>query len=256
MRSCILAGIILVRMPSSVLAAEQSIMPTDEPYDWSGPYAGVSIGYGWGKSDFHDAEYNVALPVYPPYDVRVSSDGVVAGLHAGYNWQQGSVVFGIEGEVGFLNLKGSAYPAPDPFGIPYDTRGIVKADWNTAITGRLGIASDRTLFFAKGGAAYSGGKFSFVDECIGDFVNPPGCGPSTYDARKTFGFGYVLGAGVEHAVDDRWSVKLDYSYLAFGKQKASAVVGGDPSGGYYGQEKSVEADLTAQAVKFSINYHF
>jgi hypothetical protein len=62
--------------------------------------------------------------------------------------------------------------------------------------------------------------------------------------------------GGSNAADVVGTARLDYSYLNFGKGKASAVVGGDPAGGCYGQVKSVEADLEGHVVKFGISHRF
>lgn len=253
----VLAGCFLLVSPLSALAGDRALPPQPEVsvHDWSGAYLGANIGYGWGGSEFYDGEYNVA-PGFPPYSFDVDSDGLLGGVQAGYNWQRGKLLYGLEADFGYLNLDGSAYPPPDPTGMPYDTRGVIDGGWYAGLGARLGYAHDRTLFFVKAGGVYTDASFSVIDDCSSDFINPPGCGPSTYHASKRLGFGYLLGAGIEHAINDRWSVKLDYSYMGFGKEKASAVVGGDPVGGYFGQTKSVKADLSVHTVKAGINVHF
>jgi outer membrane immunogenic protein len=55
---------------------------------WSGPYAGVSLGYGF-SGDTRDKTYSNS----------VGTDGFVAGAFAGYNYQTGNVVAGVEGSL-------------------------------------------------------------------------------------------------------------------------------------------------------------
>src|SRR3954465_9957319 len=52
-------------------------------YSWAGPYIGGNLGYAWGKVD-----NNLTKP-----------SGVSGGVQAGYNWQNGPFVFGVEGDV-------------------------------------------------------------------------------------------------------------------------------------------------------------
>lgn len=51
------------------------------------------------------------------------------GLQAGYNWQHGRLVWGVEGEIGYLDIDDSRLqPGSDPFGDPYDASGTVDGD--------------------------------------------------------------------------------------------------------------------------------
>ena len=57
---------------------------------WTGLYLGVNAGYGWGV------------------DSNPSTDGFLAGMYAGYNWQFGSAVLGVEGDYSFASLESGA----------------------------------------------------------------------------------------------------------------------------------------------------
>ena len=41
------------------------------------------------------------------------------------------------------------------------------------------------------------------------------------DAATVNRFGYMLGAGVEYALTPQWSVKAEYEYLDFGRQRTT-----------------------------------
>src|SRR4051794_21204071 len=82
---------------------------------WSGAYVGFNVGYAWGSSH---ATTSVADPgtYFLPASVAqiaaagagtVNSKGFTGGVQAGYNWQFGRVVFGIEADANALSLKGS-----------------------------------------------------------------------------------------------------------------------------------------------------
>src|ERR1700709_1570255 len=60
--------------------------PVNQPlnaYSWAGPYLGGNLGYAWGSVDNN--------PTNP--------SGFQGGVQAGYNWQNGPWVFGVEGDV-------------------------------------------------------------------------------------------------------------------------------------------------------------
>ena len=56
--------------------------------DWSGPYLGAQLGYDWGRTRVLD---NGVLT-----EPGARTNGALGGALAGYNWQNGLFVFGIE----------------------------------------------------------------------------------------------------------------------------------------------------------------
>ncbi|MCW5688136.1 MAG: autotransporter domain-containing protein, partial [Pseudolabrys sp.] len=80
-------------------------MPTKAPayiapiYNWSGFYAGINGGGGWGNA-------SVSGPLSTGGDFDTSG-GLIGGT-LGYNFQMNQVVFGLEGDVDWSNLKGDA----------------------------------------------------------------------------------------------------------------------------------------------------
>jgi opacity protein-like surface antigen len=91
------------------------------------------------------------------------------------------------------------------------------------VTGRIGYAVDRSLFYVKGGAAWTRGTVDmFVNR------NPKGVFTSTSSFVTP---GWTVGAGVEYALASAWSVKLEYDYLGFRDQDvATPYVPGNPFG--------------------------
>ncbi len=94
--------------------------PYSQPYtvtqplsnSWMGPYIGGNLGYGWGE-----VSNNGTNPA-----------GVLGGIQAGYNYQSGQLVVGIEGD---LQLTGAEDTfAPWKFSNP----------WFGTVRGRIGYA--------------------------------------------------------------------------------------------------------------------
>jgi hypothetical protein len=72
-------------------------------YDWTGLYGGLHAGGVWGNVIVTD-DVNDGVPPGPfPY----SAAGAFGGGTAGLNWQMGSIVTGIEGDLGYMALSGA-----------------------------------------------------------------------------------------------------------------------------------------------------
>lgn len=245
-----LLAAVLVNSPAKASDPIELQPEQSTPYDWSGAYIGANIGYGWAKSGFVDDEYNGGFTGFPTLYWDVKSKGLTYGAQAGYNFQRDSFVYGLEAELGYHRLKGAAIqPGVDDFGVPYDAYGTIKGGIYGGLNLRLGYAADNTLFFTKAGLLYSNAKVGFYDDCsIGT------CGPGILDAEDKLGFGYQLGAGVEHALNDKWTIKAEYVFQDFGKAEPRAIV--TNGGSFEGLEKGASADLTSHIVRVGLNYRF
>ena len=58
--------------------------------------------------------------------------------------------------------------------------------------------------------------------------------------------GYAVGGGMEWALVDNWTAKVEYLYLDFGNE---SYFGGPAAGGF-------DADVSAHTVKVGLNYRF
>ncbi|MDH7795588.1 MULTISPECIES: outer membrane protein [unclassified Beijerinckia] len=193
MRKILLTAAALSAMASTAMAADlprRAPAPAPAPiyvapiFTWTGFYVGGQIGGGWGRSELAGFGYN--------------ANGVVGGLHAGYNQQFGMIVAGVEGDIEATSLKGSG---SNFFGSTFKTR----APWQGSLRARVGVAAfDRALIYATGGVAFA----SIRNEV---FVPPFASSTSTTRA------GWTVGAGVEYAIDNNWSVRAEYRYTDFGR---------------------------------------
>ncbi|MGL9623376.1 porin family protein [Bradyrhizobium sp. U531] len=137
-------------------------------YSWAGPYLGGNIGYEWGSVD-----NNPSKP-----------SGFVGGVQAGYNFQNGPFVFGVEGDIQAAGADDTF--APWKFSNP----------WFGTLRGRAGYAFNNVLFYGTAGLAF--GELR----------------------AQTFGWseshttaGWTIGAGAEVGLTPNWSAKLEYLYI-------------------------------------------
>lgn len=141
-------------------------------------------------------------------DIDESIDGFLYGIGAGYDFDLGSVVVGIEGE---LTDSTGNEDADQALNAPFAYRASVGRD--LYIGARVGMqATPRTLVYLKGG--YTNTK---IDAAIDDFDDDDDV-DFTADTDQTVD-GYRIGAGVEHLLEpgllgfgSSTYVKLEYRY--------------------------------------------
>ena len=124
-----------------------------------------------------------------------------------------------------MKLEGAAFDplrSPTLRAITPDVFGSGKVgDWYGMITGRLGYAWDRTLFYVKGGAAFVQVRGSVVDNCQ---TAATGCGNWVITTPRHQRHDYDLGhlaAGIERAVFNNWSIKAEYMFIGLGDSHSS-----------------------------------
>ncbi|ADP70414.1 hypothetical protein Rvan_1143 [Rhodomicrobium vannielii ATCC 17100] len=257
----------------------------EAPALWQGFYLGGHVGAAWSKADVDDTFIYVGDPTYKG-DLNTTS--LTGGGQLGYNFQRGNFVFGVEGDIGYLKVDaskdvafrptscvGTYTSAPytvnyDPKMCAVDTKYSASGDLYGDITGRLGYAFDRTLFYAKGGVAFLNGEFDAKylgqncaslgsdSHCLGNALSK-----FDYSHSETL-VGWTIGVGVEYKLTPSWSLKAEYQHFNFGsisysyndsyKIPANNV---DYSGGHYHStlDGKTKVDFTADAVTVGLNYH-
>jgi outer membrane immunogenic protein len=198
---------------------------------WTGFYLGGNIGWGWAdpsslESDILDVGTPGPQNVFNPNGISLSSNGIVAGGHVGYNYQFAPTwVAGIEGDFDYAHFNRSGLVAPLIFGgvapLPgsfTSAQATIEDPWS--IRGRLGYAQPQWMVYGTGGYAQTRLNFS------GDLYVPVLFGNAFAPASlSTTRSGWVLGGGVEFKpVPGPWTVGLEYLYYRFdGTDNLSAV---------------------------------
>ncbi len=164
--------------------------------DWTGFYAGIQAGAGWGRAGQTDGS---------PFDTGwYDVSGGLAGATWGYNWQIGNTVVGFEGDAAWSNIHGSTDGATGlggPCGgAPSHCEATLQAFGTSRL--RLGYAVDRWLPYVTGGMAWGYLHGKEGDTAING-VNGSGA---------EFHYGWTAGGGVEAMIDPHWSAKVEYLY--------------------------------------------
>jgi outer membrane immunogenic protein len=173
-------------------------------YNWSGFYLGLNAGAGWSNS----GNVTVSDPVLGAQSIGVSSrTGFVGGGQAGYNFQTGGFVWGLETDIQYASIGSSVNWGPyGRLGISSGSSG----EYFGTLRARGGVALDRTLLYLTGGLAYGG------------------LNSSPFGGNATSNVGYALGGGVEYAFTDHWTAKVEALYinLSNGSNRTIAVTNG------------------------------
>ncbi len=201
------------------LRAPPTVFVTPPIFTWTGVYIGGQIGYGWGRN-------GIANPAFGDY-TSSSPEGVLGGAHVGYNYQINQFVFGLEGDLDGTNISRSVSSPTST--ITYGSRIPVEG----SVRGRIGLAWDRALLYATGGAAFA------------DFQNDV-AGPGLYYSDSSGRVGWTVGGGVEYEITNNWSVRGEYRYSDFGQQTTSIAPVGVAVGNH----------VTEHAVRVGFSYKF
>jgi outer membrane immunogenic protein len=231
--------------------------------DWTGFYLGGNVGHESGSSDvttstvFSPTGYfaSSSVPAIATAGAgNLSPSGFTGGLTGGYNWQRGSVVFGLEADFDSLNSDDTrsataTYPccAPTAFTVTERTK---TSDLFTA-RGRLGLASNKSLFYVTAGWARARIK---VDDLFTDTFAT--AHESFSDSRTKND--WIYGLGYEHACKDNWSFKLEYLHADFGTVTGTSnnLTAFTPSVAFPSNTFTHTADLSMNLFRVGVNYRF
>ena len=191
-------------------------------FSWNGFYLGLNAGYGFGTSNWTSTVTGVTTG---DFDIN----GPVVGGTIGYNWQFSSAVFGLEGDIAWSNIKGSA---PCVGLLTCETSN----SWLGTARARIGYAFDRFLPYVTAGAAFGEikGKASITGT------------PVFVDVISKTQTGWTAGGGLEYAFLHNWTAKIEYLYVDLGSVECPAA----------NCLTTVDIDFRTHLVRGGVNYKF
>lgn len=180
---------------------------------FAGWWLGATLGGGTSTIDFSDVSDNIA------------GSGILGGGIGGWNWQNGPVVIGLEGDVVAADINGGRHfnAGANNVSPSIDTMADLRLRAGVAVTPNL-------LLFATAGGAWAD-------------ANLPITGPGGASRDGTF-FGWSVGGGAEVALGRNWSARFDYQFTDFNSDSVS----------YPGGKVKYDPDLSTYRGSFI--YHF
>jgi outer membrane immunogenic protein len=237
------------------MAVKAAPMPMAAPFSWTGFYVGGNVGYGWGDRGasvvapdaasvafFGPAIAAGALPTF----YKPNPGGVIGGVQAGYNWQFNRAVVGIEADFQGSDVNGTRTinTAGIPGFVPITGIASERLDWFGTVRGRLGYAANTALFYVTGGVAYGSVNHAY-------FTSAPTVGQIAAGSARQDNVGYAVGAGVEWAFNQNWSVKGEYLFMDLGSHNTTAFgVAGTPVGATLVMRNSDQFNIARVGVNY------
>jgi len=261
---------------ATAVAAQAADLPTRKeapapvfvppPFTWTGFYIGGNAGGIWKSGTNNGSLYAPNAPwlyaYWPGNNFGTSNSGFLGGGQAGYNWQTGAFVLGIETDFDGSTLSKSGSLVGPNFVNPFTgttgyltANGKISLDWLGSTRGRVGFVAtpdNRLMFYGTGGVAYGGGSahLNFYDSSTGVYFSS-----GNNNQSRT---GWTVGAGVEYALTNNIILGAEYLYFNLGSKTFYAypgVINGllAPYSTVYATEK---VNFDGSAVRARISYKF
>ena len=195
-------------------------------YNWTGVYVGVNGGWGDGNSNWTDGGLGETG--------RFPISGYLAGGTAGFNYQVGAYVFGIEGDFDWSHLTGGSGltcgAIADAVSPP--TGCQTQSEWLGTVRGRVGYAVNSVLIYGTGGAAFGNIQTGLIP-------------PSTFDSATEAG--WTIGAGIEVGFAPNWTAKAEYLFVDLQDATCTTVAN---CGGAVGSTVSFNENIVRAGINF------
>jgi outer membrane immunogenic protein len=225
MRTALLASVSALAFATSAVAADLApaykapppvpVLPT-----WAGFYLGIQGGLAQNYTTWTDLD---AL-ITGANSNNLAKTGGIFGGYAGYNWQDRSLVLGVETDGHWVGAKASQTLFA---GLPgFNTaaeNGEVR--WVGSFRGRAGLDFESTLFYLTGGVAYGGVRdnVTWINGAFSGF--PPGSTRASFNLDQTR-VGWTAGAGIEHLFSgSNWTARAEVRYTDLGSTTVNCTNG-------------------------------
>ena len=236
------------------------------PFTWTGFYVGLNAGGIWGSSGNRSTTvfangFPFLTTVWPGGGVGSGNGGFIGGGQAGYNWQTGAFVLGIETDFDGTSLSKSRSVIGPTFLDPIHglndyltANGTVRLDWLGSTRARVGFVAtpdNRLMFYGTGGFAYGGASAHLnVWDAVDGFYWQSG-------NRSNTRTGWTLGAGVEYAWTNNWTIGAEYLYYNLGSRHLQTVPNLAASN-FFGAAifSDTKVNFDGSVIRARVNYKF
>jgi outer membrane immunogenic protein len=240
------------------------IATTGGDHQWGGFYAGVNAGAGINTT-CNTWNANGPLANTAAFNNRdcPNRTAFVGGVQIGYNFQYQQLVWGFGLDYDFYSASSKnrslVYTGPNFPDGTYSFNGKNSPNGFAILGPRIGYAvQDWLPYFRAGGVFTSGSSNSSVS------YTPTGASAptATFNGGRNYkSSGWGVGAGVEYALQDSWSVRAEYTYVNLGKgsNTTTTCTGISASGcaAFAGFSlDSIHNSLTFSVIRIGVNYTF
>lgn len=192
-------------------------------YNWSGFYAGLNGGYGFGRSRWTDSALGAGSGGF-------DMNGALLGGQLGYNWQFGSWVLGLETDADWTNLNGSTSGLGAVCLADGNGQCQTQENWFGSTRARVGYAFGRILPYVTGGLGYGDREVTLSS-----------------GTASSLNAGWTAGGGVELGLSPNWSAKAEYLHYDLGTTSFFSAAS---------NSSTLNVPIKDNVVRAGINYHW
>ena len=225
--------------------AYKSAPMAEAAYNWTGFYIGANGGGGIAGSDHLDPD------CFTCASTKFQAAFGTVGVGGGYNYQFGHSVIGVEGDYNWASVDKTKFYALDDGNSAGTTQ--FKMNEFATLRARGGLALDRTFIYATAGVAFAHVQNTTL---LGSAAVPAVIRDQASEDKWKAGL--AVGAGVEFAVTQNWTVKGEYLYMKFEDSEASLLR--VPAGGGTTCSFNVNCRMnyseSVQTARIGVNYRF
>jgi outer membrane immunogenic protein len=216
-----LAGLAVGPAMAADMKVKAPILKAPPPaWSWAGFHIGLNVGGKWDNTSGTVNEAGLVVPgpgggVFNPASLPIggNSSTLIGGGQVGYDWQTGSTVFGIEGDIDAQHWSQSQtvtanFPAGTFNFVPGDTFTI-DSRWEASLRGRIGYAWDRVLLYATGGVTWT-------NVAVGTNFVVFGASLATSASDSATLTGATAGGGFAYAITNNVSLGVEGRYNWYG----------------------------------------
>jgi outer membrane immunogenic protein len=237
------------------------------PFTWTGFYIGVNAGGIWPSGSrnaniFAPGTFPFPIQTFFPGGLGSQSAGFIGGGQAGYNWQTGAFVLGVETDFDGTTVSKSTDRVGTPFtgpGVPptllndhLSLHAKASLDWLGTTRGRVGFVAtpdNRLLIYGTGGVAYGGGSSNFS---VFDFTKNAFWSGNPSTSRV----GWVIGGGAEYAFTNNITIRGEYLYADLGSRNFTTAGNLAAATFFPGVYATGKVNYNASIFRAGINYKF
>lgn len=236
--------------------------PVVAVYNWTGFYIGGNAGWYEIDTNMVSAPANAATAGFnaaciaagacPQAYGSSSASGFIGGVQAGYNWQVQNWVLGVEADIAWTGKDATQSVAVTTGGFfPFAGSHVTSQDWLGTVRGRAGVLfTPQFLVYGTGGFAFAKVDRTY-NAAFPTFV-------STWSGSSSDTLtGWTLGAGIEWALGNGWSIGAEYLYVKLdGGDNFLTSVQGGACNGTNCTFTITPSDITENIIRAKLNYKF
>jgi opacity protein-like surface antigen len=264
--------LVLATTAISVCAASSETAQLGSAHSWAGYHVGIDLGV-----QSHTA--NQTVTVNDPQqslsgqganadqaalltgNVNAAKNRLIGGIHADYLVQENNFVYGVEAELMAASCKTGAStgsslndPTKAPFPDYFSTvSGKTCLSYLSAIKAKAGRTFGAVLVYVDGGLAF-GRYHSNAMASITNVNNPPADSWSGSTAKTMTG--YMIGTGVQLALEKNVSIGLGLSHYDLGKIAYATKPDTFTAADQPGVTQSIGGRAKGNLIKVSLDYQF